>query len=318
MAAIYLHQHSEFSSLVNILGDEKGIIPPLIEKDYWIMHVLYGLQQLGLAFELKGGTSLSKGYGLIDRFSEDLDIHIHPPAEFGVNENPKNTSKKNIAARKVFYEWLANSIRIDGITDIQRDVAFDDLEYYRSGGIRLFYRGQTDAVDGLKDGILLEVGFDRVSPNTPITISSWAFDRAAANASLDLIANMATSVHCYHPGYTFVEKMQTIATKFRKEQMDGRGSPNFMRQYYDVYCLLGSPIVQQFMGTPEYEAHKLDRFPAADRTIPIQENEAFRLTDPHVRSEYKKRYATTAALYYKGQPDFEKVIERIQENLPKM
>ncbi|MEA2882414.1 MAG: hypothetical protein QOH32_1670, partial [Bradyrhizobium sp.] len=42
-------------------------------KDYWIMHSLYGLQKLGLIFELKGGTSLSKGFKIIDRFSEDID-----------------------------------------------------------------------------------------------------------------------------------------------------------------------------------------------------------------------------------------------------
>ena len=45
------------------------------------MHCLYGLQQLGLTFELKGGTSLSKGHKTIDRFSEDIDILIEPPAE---------------------------------------------------------------------------------------------------------------------------------------------------------------------------------------------------------------------------------------------
>lgn len=56
------------------------IAPALVEKDYWIMHCLYGLQKLGLRFELKGGTSLSKGFGLIHRFSEDIDIRIEPPA----------------------------------------------------------------------------------------------------------------------------------------------------------------------------------------------------------------------------------------------
>lgn len=42
------------------------------------MHGLWGLAQLGFAFQLKGGTSLSKGYRLIDRFSEDIDILIEP------------------------------------------------------------------------------------------------------------------------------------------------------------------------------------------------------------------------------------------------
>jgi hypothetical protein len=35
-----------------------------LEKDYWIMHAVFGLKQLGLTFELKGGTSFSKGFGV--------------------------------------------------------------------------------------------------------------------------------------------------------------------------------------------------------------------------------------------------------------
>lgn len=44
------------------MADEKGIDPALVEKDYWIMHCLYGLDELGFIFQLKGGTSLSKGH----------------------------------------------------------------------------------------------------------------------------------------------------------------------------------------------------------------------------------------------------------------
>ncbi len=77
----YLHDHKEFAALINIVAEEKGIDPGLIEKDYWMMHVLYGLKKQGFQFELKGGTSLSKGFQLIHRFSEDIDIHIKPPSE---------------------------------------------------------------------------------------------------------------------------------------------------------------------------------------------------------------------------------------------
>ncbi len=67
----YLHNHAQFADLIRIVANEEGIDPALVEKDYWIMHCLYGLQKLGLKFELKGGTSLSKGFKIIDRFSED-------------------------------------------------------------------------------------------------------------------------------------------------------------------------------------------------------------------------------------------------------
>ena len=62
MPADYLHKHPQFADLIRIVAQDKGIDPALVEKDYWIMHALYGLQKLGLKFELKGGTSLSKGH----------------------------------------------------------------------------------------------------------------------------------------------------------------------------------------------------------------------------------------------------------------
>src|ERR1043166_9444375 len=102
----HLHEHKDFAALINILADEKGIESGLIEKDYWIMHVLFGLKKQGFEFALNGGTSLSKGHKLIHRFSEDIDIHIKPPKEFGINENPNNCKENNVKKRKEFYDWL--------------------------------------------------------------------------------------------------------------------------------------------------------------------------------------------------------------------
>ena len=67
-----LHEHKDFKDLIATVSDNMGIDPTLVEKDYWIMHCLWGLQQQGFGFELKGGTSLSKGFRLIHRFSESL------------------------------------------------------------------------------------------------------------------------------------------------------------------------------------------------------------------------------------------------------
>lgn len=63
------------------MAEEKGIDPAPVEKDDWIMHCVYGLQQIGFTFQLKGGTSLSKGHQIINRFSEDIDIPIVPPKD---------------------------------------------------------------------------------------------------------------------------------------------------------------------------------------------------------------------------------------------
>lgn len=241
----FLHQDKEFADLIRIVGDQHPIDPVLVEKDYWIMHCLYGLQQMGLSFELKGGTSLSKGYSILERFSEDIDIRIEPPKKMKVATDPKKQSNTHDKSRKDFYDWLAEEISIDGITSVVRDHEFDD-DHYRSGGIRLHYDTQIGTLAGLKDGILLEVGFDVVTPNMSRTISSWAYDFAADK--IEVTDNRALDFACYLPGYTFVEKLQTISKKFRQQQEKGDFPDNFMRHYYDVFCLLQVPEVRTFIG----------------------------------------------------------------------
>jgi hypothetical protein len=54
----------------------------------------------------------------------------------------------DIESRRSFYEWLANTIKMDGIESIKRDIAFDDSKY-RSGGIRCHYRNSIASIPGL-------------------------------------------------------------------------------------------------------------------------------------------------------------------------
>jgi hypothetical protein len=301
---------------LNKLSEDTNIIPTLIEKDYWLMHVLYGLKLAGYVFELKGGTSISKGYHIIDRFSEDIDIYIHPQDEFAdIETNLHKVKKSHIQKRKDFYDYLANSIKIEGIIKIERDVLFDNQDTYKSGGIRLYYDSLTEEVEGIKQGILLEAGFDDITPNEPLTLSSWAYDKAAQTSGIEIIDNRAKNIPCYHPGYTFIEKMQTIATKFRNEQESGKEGSNLMRQYYDLYSLLSNQKVLDFIDTEEYHKHKIRRFPKKDFEIPTAKNEAFVLNNLELRERFRKRYEATKSLYYKGQPAFDDVLMRIRKYL---
>lgn len=309
----YLHNHPEFKELLRTVERQKKIEISLVEKDYWIMHVLHGLQQGGFTFELKGGTSLSKGYGIIHRFSEDIDIRIEPPAGLDVKTGPNHIKPDHCASRKKYYDWLAKEIKIDGIQKIIRDPEFDNEKYF-SGGIRLFYKSAFPVTGGIKEGVLLEVGFDEVTPNSPMDISSWALDFALQNR-LKVKDNRVRNVLCYHPGYTLVEKLQTIATKFRKQQETGKIPANFIRHYYDAASLLKNKAVQEFIGTEKYQQHKKKRFPAIDQKIPIAQQEAFLLKDEQLRKLYEQEYKATSALYYQGQPPFDEILRTLSENL---
>jgi hypothetical protein len=163
--------------------------------------------------------------------------------------------------------------------------------------------------------VLLEVGFDTVAPNEPKDISSWLYDYAVGK--VDIIDNRAKAVPCYDPGYTFVEKLQTISTKFRKQQESHSDPVEFMRHYYDVYELLQRPEVQQFIGTEAYKAHKQARFRQDDNQN-IKENEAFLLSNAETKALYADAYDRSSALYYGDQPSFEEILTKIQESIDKL
>jgi hypothetical protein len=305
----FLHNRRDFEQLLAVVADDRGLDPMLVEKDYWIMHCLWGLQAQGFEFELKGGTSLSKGFGVIHRFSEDIDIRIEPPTDLDVKTGRNHDKPAHIASRRSYYDALAMRINIAGIESVERDTYFDD-EKMRSAGIRLSYTPRTSSLAGVKDGILLELGFDDTTPNRPVTISSWALD-FARERGIKVLDNRAVDVLCYAPTHTFVEKLQTISTKFRRLHETKEFPSNFLRHYYDVYCLLDLQEVQTYMQQQAYHERKEQRFRTGDELV-IANNPAFTLSDPEQRVLFANEYRKTSALYYAGQPAFDELLARLE------
>jgi hypothetical protein len=310
MPESFLHDRKDFREILDTVAFEQRINDPaLVEKDYWIMHCLYGLKRLGLTFALKGGTSLSKGFGVIERFSEDIDIWIAPFDNIKVSET--SVSKTAIQSRRNFFDKLKAKISIPGIVSVERDRSYDD-DKLRNAGMRLLYDSRYGVVEGLKAGVLLEVGFDTISPNTPRDISSWAWD-FARDRGLGVPDNRSIGISCYNPEYTFVEKLQTVVKKFRQHRESGSLPRNFLRHYYDIHQLLVLPAVQAFIGTPQYLEHKRVRFRSENQNL--SETDAFTLQDPAIRQLFEAEYKKTAALYYRGQVPLEEIIQRIGINL---
>ena len=129
--------------------------------------------------------------------------------------------------------------------------------------------------------------------------------------------NRAVDVLCYAPTHTFVEKLQTISTKYRRLGETQTFPGNFLRHYYDVYCLLDLEEVQVFMREPAYQKRKLQRFRSEDELV-IAKNPAFVLKDASERKRFAAEYRKTQALYFQGQPDFEAVLARIHEHISAM
>lgn len=319
----FLHKHPDFKSLLEITAQEKEIKDPyLVEKDYWIMHCLWGLKSLEFQYHLKGGTSLSKGYQCIHRFSEDIDIKIEPDGKckFEVFTGKNHDKPKHIQSRSDYFDWIRDFVsgKIDGIIDVVRDVTFDDDDF-KSGGIRLLYSSHFPTAAGLKDGILLEVGFDKTAPNQPIDISSWAL-QTANSKKVPVKDNSAIGVHCYEPQFTFVEKLQAVIKKFGQYK-SGAGNTaslptNFIRHYYDLYQLIDRKDVQAYIGTAKYEEFKKERFKSLNTKV--SESDALILSNANDRSVFQNAYDRSSGLYYQGRPTLEEILSRFATDLKRL
>ncbi len=83
-------------------GIRRGLPAGSVEKDFWVclmLREIFGLPEIGDALTFKGGTSLSKAWGLIDRFSEDIDLTIGRDA-FGFGEGQGPEAARSGAERK--------------------------------------------------------------------------------------------------------------------------------------------------------------------------------------------------------------------------
>lgn len=74
---MYLHDDKEiFEEIIQKTHEELGYELDIIEKDYYVTMMLRELAKTGIDFVFKGGTSLSKAYKAINRFSEDIDLTV--------------------------------------------------------------------------------------------------------------------------------------------------------------------------------------------------------------------------------------------------
>src|SRR5436190_5759588 len=94
---------NERRPFLELASERTGRAVVVIEKDFWVCWTLgqiFSLPEFGKHMTFKGGTSLSKVYGLIDRFSEDIDLSFHREfLGFGGDQDPAKATGKERSRR---------------------------------------------------------------------------------------------------------------------------------------------------------------------------------------------------------------------------
>src|ERR1039457_5886317 len=110
-----------------------GVVFPIVEKDFWVvwtLEQLFSLDELKNHLTFKGGTSLSKVYGLIERFSEDIDVSIEKNfLGFDTQEKDPDKSiskKKQRAALEELSKACASYVQTEMADSLRKNIA-DEL-----------------------------------------------------------------------------------------------------------------------------------------------------------------------------------------------
>jgi hypothetical protein len=214
----FIHEDAEFGDIISIVAANRGLARGLVEKDYWVIHTLWALTESGLDIWFKGGTSLSKGFGLIERFSEDLDLKIEPGRVEAIPTvvNWKNERKNAVDRRRAYFHALVNAIAIPGAAVL---LANTD-KACRSANLQVLYANTQldDLPDVLKPFVLLEVGDARVTPFVSCTMTSFVHEHLESISLLaDFQDNRPKSVRCVHPLVTLLEKLDALQRRLPRE-----------------------------------------------------------------------------------------------------
>jgi Nucleotidyl transferase AbiEii toxin, Type IV TA system len=224
----------EFGPTIGATAERLGISPTAVEKDYWVTQVLRVLaRDFGSDFVFKGGTSLSKGYGILERFSDDLDILILPG---GRGKGSTDKLMKSMAE--------AAAMSSDGKTE-----RYGGSETGVHRAYRVSYPANYQATEAVATSVLLEMGV-RGGPNPRDCVRIGSFIGSAletAGADLSQYDDLTLfEVDVLHPGRTLLEKMYAIhdlARQLGANMLEADKLRRNGRHFYDVYELLGDARV---------------------------------------------------------------------------
>src|SRR5215203_5756321 len=107
---------------------DRGVLPVMVEKDFWvswILAVLFSHPEFGRQLVFKGGTSLSKVFGVIGRFSEDIDLSVSP-AFLGIEEKEVQSRKQAEAQMKALEEACIGRVRERFVPELEQ-IAVESL-----------------------------------------------------------------------------------------------------------------------------------------------------------------------------------------------
>jgi len=233
-----------YTDAVRFTAQQMNLPPEYVEKDYWVTVALFHIfkNDIGKETVFKGGTALSKCFGMIQRFSEDVDLVVlRNESETG------NQLKNKIKKISKCVSDVLPEMNIDGITNKVGMIRKTAHSYPRT------FTGHFGQV---RDIIIVEsTWLGSFEPYTTANVSSFIYEMMVKNSQQSLIDEYGLNpfeVLVLNPKRTLCEKIMSLV-RFSQTQEPITDLRNKIRHTYDIHLMLKDKNLKSFFTSDEFE-----------------------------------------------------------------
>ena len=322
MAKINFHTLPK-NEKINILqkaGSSIGLLAFAVEKDWWVMQTLATIfeMEIGQHLIFKGGTSLSKAWNLIDRFSEDIDLAIDRQffgyeGELSKQKISSLRKEANKYLTEIFYPQLMAKFREKGFNDINWEIVTTVNTDQDPIIIILNYKNAVEVPGYIQPRIQIEIACR--SLREPYTMQSFTsiIDTEYPGSAFSQIPVNIPSVN---PERTFLEKIFLLHEEFQRPKTKIRVD-RLSRHLYDIYQLSKTKFGEIALNDNElYETlvkhrYRFTRVGGVNYNL-HQPQSINPLPTPEIMEDWKADYKTMQEqMIYVDSPSFEEIIEEL-------
>ena len=256
MLSVVTKESLERAAIIELGVSETGLSEAILEKGLWVCYLLdylFHRSEFKDSIIFKGGTSLSKAFVLIERFSEDVDLILDwRLIGYGLNEpweERSNTKQDKFKLETIERtdDYLANTFIPSLKAGLSTELGIDaDVRIGDAEETVLFAYPKLFSSEATLDVVKLEIGpLAAWTPSQPATITSYL-----AELHPQLFVSPSTVVATAAPERTFWEKATILHQEANRPE--GKAMPKrYARHYYDMYKLGHSNVVEKAIAQPE-------------------------------------------------------------------
>jgi hypothetical protein len=330
MNEIHLLSKNEREFFFRTAAEALKIPFEIIEKDFWVVWILerlFSMDKLKSYLTFKGGTSLSKIYGIIDRFSEDIDLSIERELlGFSAPNNPENapSKKKQRAVLDDLSKACSKYVQVELLNSLKEAIAeklgttdgwqlFLDQEDPDAQTLLFEYPSKTSTSSYIRPLVKIEMGAR--SEHWPV--SEHKIQSYAKEALKEKIHEPEIWVRVLNAERTFWEKA-TILHQYAHLPEDKKFPPRISRHFYDFFRLLNSEIKEKaLLETALLERvalHKSIYFASSWANYGTARKETLKLSPPiRILKELERDYSLMKAMFFREIPDWKLILKTIEK-----